>query len=139
MRPVEYIFGYHYIVPVCREEYIFDIPFPASPSSLLVLYEEYIVSAFLRRPHSRSTLSVSSSPSSLHICAAGIYWSTVYNQFSLALPVTNPYDAEELEESLTGETATAEEPRPDEADELSPLPWTSSASMFLITAVARHG
>ena len=51
---------------------------------------------------------------------------------SLALPVTNPYlvrdplnfltyDAEELEEFLTDETATAEEPHPDEADELSSL------------------
>ena len=29
------------------------------------------------------------------------------------------YDAEELEEFLTDETATAEEPYPDEADELS--------------------
>ena len=48
------------------------------------------------------------------------------------LPVTNPYlvrdppnfltyDAEELEEFLTDETATAEEPHPDEADELSSL------------------
>ena len=54
-------------------------------------------------------------------------------------PILLTNDAEELEESLTDETATAEEPRPDEADELSPLPWTSSASMFLITAVARHG
>ena len=87
MRPVEYIFGYHYIVPVCREEYIFDIPFPASPSSLLVRYEEYIVSAFLRPPHSRSALSVSSSPSSLHICAAGIYWSTVYNILFVIHPI----------------------------------------------------
>ena len=91
VRPEEYIVGYHYIVPVCCEEYIFDIPFSASPSTLLVRYEEFIVSAFLRRLHSRSTLSASSSPPSLHICAAGIYWSTVYNQFSLALPVTNPY------------------------------------------------
>ena len=51
---------------------------------------------------------------------------------SLALPVTNPYlvrdppnfltyDAEELEEFLTDETATAEEPHPDEADELSSI------------------
>ena len=31
------------------------------------------------------------------------------------------YDAEELEEFLTDETATAEEPHPDEADELSSL------------------
>ena len=51
---------------------------------------------------------------------------------SLALPVTNPYlvrdplnfltyDAEELDEFLTDETATAEDPHPDEADELSSL------------------
>ena len=58
MRPEEYIVGYHYIVPVCCEEYIFDIPFSASPSTLLVRYEELIVSAFLRRLHT-STLQPS--------------------------------------------------------------------------------
>ena len=42
VRFVEYIVGYHYIVLVRFEEYIFVIPFRAS-CWLLVRYEKYIV------------------------------------------------------------------------------------------------
>ena len=57
-------------------------------------------------------------------------------------PILLTNDAEELEESLTDETATAEEPRPDEADELSSLwpgllqPRCFSSLQWLVMAKA---
>ena len=90
VRPEEYIVGYHYIVPVRCEEYIFDIPFSASPSTfcrlhLLEPHVNYVHwlrwwhrTCALRGVHRRhplhAYLCISTPPS--YIYAATIYWST---------------------------------------------------------------